>query len=243
MPNNYHEYVIDKNKLHNLIKGMKRIWYESVMDFNENTMRASCSDDGDTSLYVLEVPKEGFKDYAEGEKIRVGWDLSRLDDILKKTKGDEIELKIDDDKTELHTKHTQIGLRNYSISSIKDGENKPDMDTTCTAILDSNEFKQRLEAHELINNIVVFKASPGDKKLTMYTEGGNNNEIKTEIGEITDIKQPTKSKYDLERLMEISKSKKINDSVKISYRTEYPLELDYGEIEYMLAPRLDKQTM
>ena len=121
----------------------------------------------------------------------------------------------------------------------------PDLKFKTTITCPSTTLNDAIEDVEIIAESVSFMAE--DKKFIVSASGDSIKamvEIKADEGIVIKTEEKVKSKYSIEYLKKMIQASKISDQVTISFNKDYPLKLEYKEIDklqmmFILAPRIE----
>ena len=135
-----------------------------------------------------------------------------------------------------------------SKQEIKEKEQKiPDLSFPLAIETSSSVLNDAIEDVDIVADSVSFIAEP--KKFTVQAEGDlSHAHIEINAGDSTKIdaegSDKVKSKYSIEYLKKMIAGAKIADNVTIRFNKDYPLKLEFKEMDkvllaFILAPRVE----
>ena len=180
------------------------------------------------------IPKEKFLVYEYDEDRKIGIDLRNLTEILKSVKKESIEIEIreDDIKITLISEYN----RTFIINIIEVKDELPDIDNLkfeTEAEISLKMIKRVIKEAKKLNDWLDFETTNNKLKISNY-----KYDIKYNV-EI-DIKgtKPAKSRYAIDYLEKIFSVK--SEIAVLNFNTDYPLMVSYGDLKFILAPRVDR---
>jgi len=136
------------------------------------------------------------------------------------------------------------------IIDIEEKEQKvPELQFPVTVKTSASVLNEAIEDADIIGESVAFMAEPG--KLVIEAEG-DLSKARIELSEdentkiISDSKDKIRAKYSVEYLKKMVNGSKLADTVSIQFNTDYPLKLEYKEVDkvmlsFILAPRVENE--
>ncbi len=202
-------------------------------------------DPGVVSMVILKMPPTAFSEFNVEDEVSLSVNLSYLKQVLKRAKkSDILTMSLDDNKLKIDLQSNS--LRSFTIPLIDLEDNQhtiPDLQFPITIQMPSDDFKTIIEDAAVVSDGVTFEAN---KDKFIVEAKGDLSSLRTELknGEgITIVgDESVKATYSIEYLKKMIKGSKISSEVVIQFNTDYPLKLEYKEIDqvnlaFILAPR------
>ena len=207
-------------------------------------------DPANVAMVIFKLLSSCFVEYSVKGKTEIGINLGNLKQILKRAKpNDSLTLEYgSDNKLNIIMKSNTV--RNFSLPVIDmdDKEQKiPELAFPIIVNMSTDMLSEAIEDIGVVSESVSLICEP--KKLTIKGEG-NMSKASVEIDsdkktQITNDEQdPVKAKYSIEYLKKMMGGAKISDKVTLLFDKEYPLKLDFKEVDkvqlsFILAPRVE----
>jgi proliferating cell nuclear antigen PCNA len=198
------------------------------------------------AMVIFEMPKTDFDVYeAEDESLAVN--LEDLKSVLKRLeKAEKIVLEKTDNMLSIYSKD---GIRRkFSLALInleEEERQKLKLNFTASIEMASDLFANAVEDALIVSDACNFITAKDS--FTILASGTlNKSEITFSADEVK-ISGEGKAKYSLEYLEKFTKASKIFGKVKLSYKTDSPLQLDFFDdslamkLSFILAPRSSEE--
>ena len=219
---------------------------EANIKLDEKGLTILCMDPANVAMMEFVMTKEAFTEYNISEPKEVILNVLNLHQILKRVNKDSILIL---EFGETHIKMNMLGniKKEFTLPLIEDDtikeQKKPELQHGATAEIDLKVLKEGFEDIEIVAESVVFTAK--DNKFSLAGEGDISN-VDINMMEAVKVSQEEyqQAKYALEYLKKMTPTKIFN-TVKVSFKTDYPLLLEYKDeaghvkLSYILAPRIE----
>jgi len=240
----------DARSFKELVEVLGKIIDEARFTINKEHVKVVGMDASKTALIEVVMPYESFIEYEiseDREEVYMGVHLGSLANMLKKgKKGETLTFLVSDDKVLVRIDSTVVKkflVPNIEVLIDVPEEIKLDFDVEASVISDA--LKKALRDVEVVGDIVEFEAS--EEALIIRAKGEGRSRAETifsrESVALTylDVKQPSKSAYDVIYLKNVLNLTKIAESVDIRFSTDKPLELVFkspegSRVRYLVAP-------
>ncbi len=225
---------------------------------NEVTFKAGKSglemvamDPANVAMVVLKLLSSSFVEYSvNGDLEEFSVSLASMKQILKRSKADDVLTLETNEEGQLKVVFQGKSVRSFTISLLEldDREQKvPDLQFPCHVEMPSLQLTDAIEDVSVVAESVTLL---GDKDSLLVKAKGDLSQALIEIKQDENCKitatgeGKSKAKYSLEYLKRMINGSKIGDNVSLSFNTDYPLKLEYKEIDkmsisFILAPRVD----
>lgn len=232
------------------IESISRLVDEIKLNISEGGVSSKSADPANVAMVVFQLGKDGFNEFEIDQEMTIGIDLNRLEDILGvASSSDEIFMESEDgSQLSISVSGFDYNISLLDPSTIQQEPKVPDLDLPAEIVLEGNKIRRAVRASEKVSDYVVL--STDDDKL-LITAKGDSDSVKMELGpeELIDIKtkEDVRSIFSLDYLADMSKSIKKASETKIRLGTDYPVKINFkivndkGEIEYLLAPRIESE--
>jgi len=208
-------------------------------------------DPANVAMVIFKLLSSCFVEYDVNKEFKIAIDLSRLKQVLRRTKpNDVLSLDIEEDKLKIQLKSNTTRVFSLPIIELEEKEQKiPQLSFPVTIKTKSEVLSSAIEDADIVAESVNFIAEPN--KFSLQAEGDlNKATIDMKQGEetniVSDSKEKIKSKYSVEYLKKMVNGSKLADKVTIQFNKDYPLKLEYKEIDkvvisFVLAPRVENE--
>jgi len=208
-------------------------------------------DPANVAMVIFKLLSSCFVEYDVNKEFKIAIDLSRLKQVLRRTKpNDVLSLDIEEDKLKIQLKSNTTRVFSLPIIELEEKEQKiPQLSFPVTIKTKSEVLSSAIEDAGIVAESVSFIAEPN--KFSLQAEGDlNKATIDMKQGEetniVSDSKEKIKSKYSVEYLKKMVNGSKLADKVTIQFNKDYPLKLEYKEIDkvvisFVLAPRVENE--
>ncbi len=203
-------------------------------------------DPGVVSMVILKIPPTAFSKFEVKEEASLSVNLSYLKQVLKRAKKSDVLTMTLTEDNKLKIDLESNSLRSFTIPLIdleESQHNVPDLQFPITIQMSSDDFKTIIEDAAVVSDGVTFEAN---KDTFVIEAKGDLSSLKTELKNGQGITivgdESVKATYSIEYLKKMIKGSKISSEVVIQFNTDYPLKLEYKEIDqidlaFILAPR------
>ena len=207
-------------------------------------------DPANVAMVIFKLLSSTFTEYNIESTTEIAINLSNLKQILRRAKpNDMLSMELDaDNKLKIQLKGSSTRTFSLPIIELEEKEQKvPSLNFPVTITTTTDVLNDAVEDVDIVAESVSFMAEP--KKFTIQAEGDlSKAHIEISEGENTKIttegSDKIKSKYSIEYLKKMIAGSKIADNVTIQFNKDYPLKLEFKEVDrillsFILAPRVE----
>ncbi|MFQ6054624.1 MAG: hypothetical protein ACE5KE_00560 [Methanosarcinales archaeon] len=239
----------DVKNLINTLNGIKEITEEATFTATKEGLKFEECDESMVSLVNGILKASGFEEYNYDNK-EFTINLEQLIKILKcTTKEDKIKFETDFENNKLKITMLSDIKQTFVIPLLnieKSNTLPPIKELNFKSIVETKikTIQKAIKNADILNDWLIFEIR--DKSLILSNEDSvsklevliNSEEL------IYNNKEEAKSRYTLEYLKKIFKTKTFCELVKISFGTDYPAKFEFvGDhiiLNYILAPRIEE---
>ena len=208
-------------------------------------------DPANVAMVIFKLLSSCFTEYDVKDQTEIAINLGNLKQILRRSKpNDMLSIEVDENKLKIQLKGTSTRTFSLPILDLEEKEQKiPELSFPITITTESNLLSDAIEDVDIVADSVSFIGE--QKKFTVQAEGDlSKANIDLPAGEQTKIEttgsEVVKSKYSVEYLKKMIAGAKLAPSVKIQFNKDYPLKLDFIEVDkvllsFILAPRVENE--
>jgi proliferating cell nuclear antigen len=206
-------------------------------------------DPANVAMVIFKLLSSCFVEYDVKKEVEIGINLSNLKQVLRRAKpNDTLTLELEENKLKITLKGTTTRTFSLSILEMEEREQRiPDLKFPVTVKTLSTVLNEAVEDADIVAESVSLMVE--GKKLLIEAEGDLSNariEVKEDADTkiIADSKEKVRAKYSIEYLKKMMQGSKLADSVSIQFNKDYPLKLEYKEVDkvmlsFILAPRVE----
>jgi proliferating cell nuclear antigen len=201
-------------------------------------------DAANVAMISAKMPKEAFVEYKEETGI-LGFDLPKLKTAASLMKAGMLEIEQDGKAKLLITDgKTRYSNTLLDVNTIRKDPNPPTIVLPAMVEINAKELQESIVAMSRIGDKIRFSLQ--GTVLTLTTEGDTDLLIKEIKGEaVKSLKEPVMSLFSTDYLKEISRVFRDTETVTVSMNTDHPIKIectvDEIELEYLVAPRIEKE--
>jgi proliferating cell nuclear antigen len=241
--------VINAGILKDVVEAVSILVDEGRFHISRGELSLRAVDAANVAMVSLSLSSKAFDKY-EAKDTEVGVDIKKLSDILSLVDSSkQVKLEVD-----TQTKKMIINVENLScdislleLAHVKKEPSVPSLDLVGTVTLEGNEFRTGIKAAEKICDHV----SLGLEGENFFIEGKAETEhtkLSLPKSKLINIKPAkVRSLYSLDYLSDMSKVIGKAPEVTIELGNDYPARISFpvadgrGQIEYLLAPRIESE--
>jgi len=224
---------------------------EAKFKITPNAIELVAMDPANVAMVIFKLLSSTFTEYDVKKETEFGINLANLKQILRRAKpNDMLSLEFDsENKIKIQLKGTATRTFSLPMIELEEREQKvPDLSFPVTIKTTTNILNDAVEDVDIVAESVSFVANP--KKFTIQAEGDlSKANIEINEGQQTKISTPTdtvKAKYSIEYLKKMIGGSKIANDVTIQFNKDYPLKLEFKEVDkvllsFILAPRVENE--
>lgn len=220
---------------------------EAKFKIKKDSIEMIAMDPANVAMVVFRLLSSSFIEYTVKEETVIAINLNNLKQVLRRIKAsDNLLLEVADSKLKLTLSGSTVRTFFLPLIDIDEKEQKvPDLKFKTTIHCPSSMLNDAIEDVEIIAESVTLLAE--EKKFTVSATGDSSKalvEIKSEENITIKTDEKVKSKYSIEYLKKMIQGSKISTHVDISFNKDYPLKLEYQELDkiqlmFILAPRIE----
>jgi len=223
---------------------------EARFKITQNALELVAMDPANVAMVVFKLLSSTFVEYDVSKEQDIGVNLVDLKAVMRRSKpNDTVSLEVtQDNRLQIQFKGANTRTFSLPIIELEEKEQKvPDLNFPVKISTTSKTLSEAVDDVDIVAESVTFEAEPA--KLNILAEGDMskaNIEIKkdddTKINAETQDK--VRAKYSIEYLKKMVAGGKIADTVDIQFNKDYPLKLDFKEVDrvhlsFILAPRVE----
>lgn len=220
---------------------------EARFKINKDAIELVAMDPANVAMVVFKLFSSAFTEYDVAKEQDISINLANLKQILRRAKpSDMLTLEIDENKLKVKLKGKSSRTFSLPLIDIDERDQKiPELEFPVTIKTTSETLNDAIEDCDIVAESISFVAEQG--KFNIQAEGDLSKahiEIKDDDETKVSAKSKAKAKYSIEYLKKIIAGSKLADNVSISFSNDYPLKVDYVEIDkvalmFILAPRVE----
>ncbi len=240
-------FNISVKNLRELAELLNTVVGEAKFKFDKSGVIVRVVDPAHVAMVNAEVPKEAFVEYQIDGEEEISIDLERLKNVLKLAgSSDNVLVRKTNDKLkfELGTISKSITLLDNSVVTVP---KIPQISSDFYTVIDKSAFEKGLKAAEDVSDAIRLLLTPDDFKARAASESEESEmTIPKDMLKEINCKSPIKSLYPLEYLLKFVKSVSSAEDLKLSFKDDYPLTVEFkfggqGMMKglFLLAPRTE----
>lgn len=197
------------------------------------------------ALIDIHLPQTAFLEYDVSEEITAGLSTANLSKLLKKVKkGDKFVMEVTEEQITITVESAMRRIyrfRNLEVPVPEIPEAQLEFNVEAQLLVDV--IKHAIKDAEAVGDLLEVEAPDQD---TLYLRGKGVTVTETKLTSgmpallNLEVKEPSKSAYQLEYLKHIINLTKIAELAVIRFSSDMPLELEFslseGRVKYLLAP-------
>ena len=220
---------------------------EAKFRVGKNAVEMIAMDPANVAMVVFRLLSSAFVEYQVKEESTIAINLNNFKQVLRRIKAnDNLTLEVMENKLKITLAGDNVRTFFLPLLDLEEKEQKvPDLKFKTTITCPSSMLNDAIEDVEIIAESVSFQAE--EKKFTVSAAGDSSKamvEIKSEENVVIKTEEKVKAKYSIEYLKKMIQASKISSTVSLSFNKDYPLRLEYKEIDklqmmFILAPRIE----
>lgn len=226
---------------------------EAKFKLDNNGISVKAVDPAHVAMISIDLPKEIFNEYQIDEEEEIALDVERLKAVIKLASSNDL-VTISKEKEKLKF---EIGNIVKSISLLDNNSvttpRIPQISSEYYVVMGKTELEKGLKAAEDVSDAIRLSLSDSDFKARSMSDSEESEMVlpKDMLKEIF-CKNPVKSSYPLEYLLKLVKSLASSEDMKLSFKDDYPLTIEFSlnpgkdnpgkQISgvFLLAPRMEQ---
>ena len=220
---------------------------EVAIEIKKEGMALRAMDPANVAMVSLSIAKSAFDSYEIDEERTIGVNMERLVQVLKRAKRNVIMgIKVDEGKLVISYMGKSVRRFVIPLLALESGPRpEPNLSFSVKAVLDSSVLKEAVEDASIVSDSMIFEARENELRLLAQGDLGEVETVmrKDEGLEEIEVSEEARAKYSLEYLKKMVKGAKISSLATLQFKTDYPLRLEFNEVDvklaFILAPRID----
>ncbi|MGV8141653.1 MAG: proliferating cell nuclear antigen (pcna) [Candidatus Woesearchaeota archaeon] len=220
---------------------------EAKFKIGKNGIEMIAMDPANVAMVIFRLLSSAFVEYNVKEEAEIALNLNNFKQVLRRIKSsDNLTLEVSESKLKVVLSGSTV--RTFFLPLIDQQEKdhkEPDLKFKTTIKCPSSMLNDAVEDVEIVAESVMFQSE--DKKFIVSASGDTGKatvDIKAEDDVQIETSEKVKSKYSIEYLKKMIQGGKISGHVQIQFNKDYPLKLEYKEVDkvqmlFILAPRIE----
>ncbi len=222
---------------------------EGSFKITADSIELVAMDPANVAMVIFKLLSSAFTEFDVDKPTEIAINLTNLKQILRRAgPSDTLTLEIEENKLKITLRGTTKRTFSLPIIDVASKEQLvPELDFGTSIKAQSRMLNEAIEDVDIVGESVSFSAEAG--KFTVAAEGDlSKAHIEIKHDENTTINMhdtgPFRAKYSIEYLKKMIAGSKLSDEVMIQFNKDYPLRLDYKDIDkvslsFILAPRVE----
>lgn len=220
---------------------------EARFKIKKDSIEMIAMDPANVAMVLFRLLSSSFVEYTVKEETSIAINLNDFKQVLRRIKtNDTLVLEVSENKLKITLQGNSVRTFFLPLIELDEKEQKvPDLKFKTMIKCPSGVLNDAIEDVEIIAESVAFQAE--DKKFIVAAAGDSKKasvEIKADDTISIKTDEKVRSKYSIEYLKKMIQGSKISSNVEISFNKDYPLKLEYKEIDkvqmmFILAPRIE----
>ncbi len=240
---------ISVKNLKDVVDTLSTVVTEAKFKISQQGISVNAVDPAHVAMVSLEIPKGVLSEYDIDNEEELSMDLEKVKGILKLASGNDSFI-ITKDKEKLRF---EIGNIIKSISLLDNNQittpRVPQIVAEDYIVLNKGDLEKGLRAAEDVSDAIRLTMNPDSFSAKSMSDADESEMIlpKDMLKEIQ-CKESIKSSYPLEYLLKFMKSISPNEEIKLSFKSDYPLTIEFNlgtesperiKGRFLLAPRME----
>ena len=240
---------ISVKNLKDVVDTLSTVVTEAKFKISQQGISVNAVDPAHVAMVSLEIPKGVLSEYDIDNEEELSLDLEKVKGILKLASGNDSFI-ITKDKEKLRF---EIGNIIKSISLLDNNQittpRVPQIVAEDYIVLNKGDLEKGLRAAEDVSDAIRLTMNPDSFSAKSMSDADESEMIlpKDMLKEIQ-CKESIKSSYPLEYLLKFMKSVSPNEEIKLSFKSDYPLTIEFNlgtesperiKGRFLLAPRME----
>ncbi len=243
--------VIDDSKLlKDGISAINELISEGVFEVSDQGIKLVAMDPSSVAMIVFQLLPSAFTSFDAKQPQKIGLSVDQLKNVLRRITGSErVVLSVDDSRFLVEIMGTH--KRSFALPIIDieaDDLRIPSLEFDSVVELKADALKDGVEDVSIISDSVTLAADGRSLAINSAAEGSEVKVVleSSDPDSVVKIvsKEESKAKYSVEYLNKMIKAGKLAETLTVSFKTDYPLKLDYLtkdkiKVSFILAPRVE----
>ena len=205
-------------------------------------------DPANVAMVMFRLLSTCFTEYDVKQDVELAINLGQFKQVLRRAKSNDL-VSLEHEEGKLKIQFRSDTVRTFSLPIIELDEKEqrvPDLTFPVSIETASSTLSEAIGDVDIVAESVTFQS---DKvKLTIMAEGDlSKAKIEIKSDDTTKImakSDSARAKYSVEYLKKMIEGSKLSDRVTIQFSNDYPLRLDYKQMDkvslsFILAPRVE----
>jgi proliferating cell nuclear antigen len=220
---------------------------EAKFKIGHNGIEMIAMDPANVAMVIFRLLSSAFVEYTVKEETEIAINLNNLKQVLRRVKGnDSLTLELAEGKLRIILNGSTIRTFYLSLIDQQEKDHKePDLKFKTHIKCPSSILNDAIEDVEIVAESVTFQSE--EKKFFVSASGDTGKatvDIKADDNIHIETTEKVKSKYSIEYLKKMIQGSKISSIASIQFSKDYPLKLEYKELDkiqmvFILAPRIE----
>ncbi len=225
---------------------------EAKFKIDNNGISVIAVDPAHVAMISISVPKEVFTEFQVENEEEIALDVERLKSVIRlANSNDQVSLAKEKEKLKFEINNIVKSISLLDNSTVTTPR-IPQINSEFFVVLGKTELERGLKAAEDVSDSIRFSLSSEDFRARSMSDSEESEMVLTKdmIKELQ-CQTPIKSSYPLEYLLKLVKSLTSSDELKLSFKDDYPLtiEFNFGQSKtspnaikgsFLLAPRMEQ---
>ena len=205
-------------------------------------------DPANVAMVIFRLLSTAFTEYDAQKDTELAINLTQLKQILRRAKSNDT-VTLEEEEGRLKIQFRSDTVRTFALPTIELEEKEqrvPELTFPVSVETSASLLSEAIGDVDVIAESVTFTAEK--TRMTISAEGDMSKahiEVKESDNTKINLKtEQVKAKYSIEYLKKMIEGSKLADRVTIQFNNDYPLRLDYKQIDkvalsFILAPRVE----
>lgn len=224
---------------------------EATFKVTKDSIEMVAMDPANVAMVIFKLLSSSFQEFQVEKEQEIAINLNSFKQVLRRANtNDVLTLEVEEEKLKVTLKANSTRTFSLPIIDIQEREQKvPELNFGVVVETTSDVLNQAIEDASVVAESVSFLLDDGT--FTILSKG-DLSKAKVDITEDEDTKisvegeTPIKAKYSIEYLKKMIAGSKLSDNVSIRFSKDYPLRLDYINVDkvslsFILAPRVENE--
>lgn len=223
-----------------------------TFDITKDGLQMTAMDPANVTMVMFNLLAPAFREYKVDKETSITIDIEQLTTVLKRTKpSDQLILKLESDDS-IKLIFEGKSHRTFAIPLMTLTEERrpvPKLEFAASVELKAEILKDGIDDASIISENILFRASSEEFKLEAEGDMGKTKlSLTKDSGALISLetKETVDARFSLDYLRKMIGGTKIASAVKINMGQDYPVKLDFTEVDkvslsFILAPRVDTE--
>lgn len=238
--------IIEPKIFKALVNTIGGILTEAMFTVNKDGISLRGLDRSRITYIDMILKVDWFDAFSCDNEQTVTIDTEQLIKVMRRVRKDDV-VELSSDESRLLVTFEGSSRRTFKIIMVDmefESPPPPDLDFSASVMIPVEEFEGGIKDAEVFSEELAITLDNESIKLGTIGDMGDNS-LEYLHGEKIDLKKPVTSRYTLEKLKEIIKSKDLAEDVILHVGESFPIKIDFGSdkafISFLLAPRIDTE--